>query len=51
MLLALLVGGAPLATFGTCDQTAAGGSFRLVSSNDDLVRDMLDMVFGEEDDD
>ena len=44
-LLALLAGGMPLATFATCNRTDAAGSFRLVSSNDDLVRDVLDIVF------
>ena len=50
-LLALLAGGMPLATFATCNRTDdMAGSFRLVSSNDDLVRDALDIVFGEDDD-
>ncbi len=51
MLLALLAGGIPLATFATCDRTTPyGGAFHLVSSNDDLVADVLDIVFGEDDD-
>lgn len=48
--LALLAGGVSLVTFGTCDRSDVGGSFYLVSSNDDLVQDVLDIVFGEEDD-
>jgi len=49
-VLALLVGGIPLVTVGSCDRSTAGGSFRLVSSNDDLVRDAIDIVFGRDDD-
>ncbi|MCP4593293.1 MAG: hypothetical protein GY842_21360 [bacterium] len=50
VFVALLVGGVPLATVGTCDRTSDGGSFYLTSSNDDLVQDALDILFGEEDD-
>ena len=49
-VLAMLLGGIPLVTVGSCDRSAAGGSFRLVSSNDDLVRDAIDIVFGRDDD-
>ncbi|MFH0982351.1 MAG: hypothetical protein V2A79_12535 [Planctomycetota bacterium] len=52
MLLALSVGGIPLATFATCDRTGqASGTFYVVSSNDDLVQDAIDFVFGDNHDD
>ncbi len=51
-LLALLAGGIPLATFATCDRTGPlSGTFNLVSSNDHLVDDVLDFVFGDDRDD
>ena len=48
--LALLAGGLPLVTVGSCDRYGPGGSFRLISSNDDFVQDALDIVFGDDDD-
>ena len=51
VILAVLSGGMPLATFATCDRDAAGGSFVLVSSADDLFEGALDWVFDEDDDD
>jgi len=50
-LLALLAGAAPLATLATCDRYADGGSFVVTSSNENLVEDVVDLIFDPDDDD
>lgn len=51
VILAVLSGGMPLATFATCDRDADSGAFILVSSADDLVGGALDLIFDRDDDD
>jgi len=49
--LALLAGASPLVTFATCDRSPNGGQFVLHSSNDNLLEDAFDFVFGGDHDD
>ncbi len=50
-LLALLAGAAPRVTMATCDRGANGGHFVVNSTNDDLVEDVIDILFDNDDDD
>ena len=50
-LIALLAGAAPLVTVATCDRGPGGGHFVVNSTNDNLVDDVLDILFDEDDDD
>ena len=51
LILALLLGGVPLVTFVTCDQQGNGGGFDVFSTNNDLLDDAGDFIFGDDDDD
>lgn len=48
--LVLLAGGMPLVTTGTCTRSVDGYGYRLYSSNDHLLQNALDLIFGEDDD-
>ena len=50
-LIALLAGATPLVTMGTCDESGNGVRLVVNSTNDDLVDDVLEILFEEDDDD
>ena len=50
-LIALLAGAAPLATVATCDRSPQGGRAVVTSSNENLLEDVIDLLFDHDDDD
>ena len=48
--LVVLLAGAPLVTVATCDESGSGARVVVNSTNDDLVDDVLEVLFGEDDD-
>ena len=50
-LMVFLAGAAPLVTVATCDESGQGTHVVVNSTNDDLVDDVLAILFGEDDDD
>ena len=48
--LVVLLAGAPLVTVATCDESGSGARVVVNSTNDDLVDDVLEILFGEDDD-
>jgi len=47
----MLAGVAPLVTVATCNEAGPGARLTVNSTNDDLVADVLALVFGNEEDD
>lgn len=50
-LIALLAGVAPLATIATCNRSPDGGQAFVTSSNENLLEDVIDLLFDHDDDD
>jgi hypothetical protein len=50
-LIALLAGAAPLATIATCNRSPHGGQAFVTSSNENLLEDVIDLLFDHDDDD
>ncbi|HUU84256.1 MAG TPA: hypothetical protein VM243_12200 [Phycisphaerae bacterium] len=51
-LIALLAGAAPLATIANCNRTPdGGGQAYITSSNENLLADVIDLLFDHDDDD
>lgn len=49
-LMALLAGAAPLATVATCNRTPTGAQGVITSSNENLLEDVIDLLFDDDDD-
>ena len=50
-LIAMLAGAAPLATMATCNRTPYGNQAIVTSSNENLLEDVIDLLFDHDDDD